>query len=148
MGVDGVGGRETMDDEIQRDWIATEGGATIGEPGPEGGRVLADSEWADPDDPEDADARLTLEEDGLGFRTVAVLYGGWYSRSDWFLNRADADQALETLRNDLEGLATMIPFEGEPDIPERVKVLLDAATQAHEKRLPGAQDPSAARTGR
>lgn len=137
-----------MDDEISRDWIPTEGGATIGEPGPEGGRVLADSEWADPDDPEDADARLTLEEDGMGFRTVAVLYGGWYSRSDWFRTRQEGDHALEILRSDLERLAAMIPYEGEPNIPERVKLLLDAAFEANEKTLPGAQDPSAARSGR
>jgi hypothetical protein len=141
-------GKVEMHDETTRDWIATEGGATIGEPGPEGGRVLADAEWADPDDPEDADARLTLEEDGLGFRTVAVLYGGWYSRSDWFFNRSEADQALEILRTDLERLAAMIPYEGEPNIPERVKLLLDAAFEANEKSLPGAQDPSAPRTSR
>ncbi len=141
-------GEVEMDDETPRDWIATEGGATVGEPGPEGGRVLADAEWADPDDPEDADARLTLEEDGLGFRTVAVLYGGWYSRSDWFLNRSEADQALEILRTDLERLAAMIPYEGEPNIPERVKLLLDAASEANEKPLSGAQDPSAPRTSR
>ncbi len=137
-----------MDDETTRDWIATEGGATIGEPGPEGGRVLADSEWADPEDPEDADARLTLEEDGLGFRSVAVLYGGWYFRSDWFPTRSAADTALETLRMDLERLAALIPYEEDSGIPAKVKALLEAAEAAQEKALTGAQDPSGLRPGR
>ncbi|MFM7320802.1 MAG: hypothetical protein ACKO5K_04665 [Armatimonadota bacterium] len=127
-----------MHDEIARDWIPTEEGATIGAPGPEGGRVLADSEWADPEDPEDADARLTIESADEGFRVIGQLYGGWFHRIECFPSLAAAETGAEWFRATLERLAGMIPYEEDRDVPRKVRELIAAAESSLTAPVPGA----------
>jgi len=126
-----------MDDDTPRDWIATEGGATIGAPGPEGGRVIADSEWADPDDPEDADARLTIESAEDGFRVIGQIHGGWFRRFEKFTDLAAAEAGAEWFRATLERLSGMIPYEEDRDVPRKVRALIEAAEASMSAPIPG-----------
>ena len=128
-----------MDDETPRAWIPTEGGTTIGAAGPEGGRVVQDVEWADPDDPEDADARLTVEVSGEATVVVAQLHGGWMRRVERFATSTSAEQGTQWLRTELERLAGMIPYEEDRDVPRKVRELLAAVDDSLAIRLPGAE---------
>ena len=71
-----------MDDEPQIGlWYSTNGGRNIDALGPENGYILRDEELGDPEEPEDADARITLEHgrvENPGFFVTAQLYGGWF----------------------------------------------------------------------
>lgn len=117
-----------MNDE-DRAWYPTEGGETIGEMGPEGGTIVADAEWGDPEDTEDADARLTIERDGAAHVLTAQVYGGWLYLTKSFGSLADAERAADALRPDLERLSAMIPMEDERDVPRKVEALLKAAAE-------------------
>ncbi|MGC4043852.1 MAG: hypothetical protein QM758_08590 [Armatimonas sp.] len=100
------------------EWYPFENGETIGHRGPEGGRVVSDEELGDSEDPEDADARLTLESDGENYtRTIANLYGGWM----YLVVERDV---VEELRIELERLSGLIPMEDERDIDGKVRTLL------------------------
>ena len=50
------------DEDYEPTWYAYEGGATINEVGPERGLIVRDEEFGDPEDDEEADARVTLEQ--------------------------------------------------------------------------------------
>jgi hypothetical protein len=110
-------------------WYAYDGGATVGGRGPEGGVVLRDEELGDPDDPEYADARLTLErmtaEDR--FAVTAVLYGGWLGHTARFANEAAADSAYDAMSEELENLADLIPDETDKNVEAGVRALNEAA---------------------
>jgi hypothetical protein len=80
--------------------------------------VVFDEELGDPDDPEDADVRLTVETDDEGrFQTVANLYGGWLYLI------APGDSRSE-LRPELERLADLIPAEDDRDVDQKARTLL------------------------
>jgi hypothetical protein len=107
------------------EWYAFESGASIGRRGPEGGRVVLDMELGDPEDPEDADARLTLETDGESVaRVIANLYGGWLYLVAERKSEADARTAFDELKPELERLSDLIPVEGDRDIDARVGTLM------------------------
>ena len=117
-------------DEIEYAWYSTDGGRTVGRRGPEGGHIVADAEWGDPDDDEAADARLTIERaDAGGFVITAQLYGGWlyFSRPTETLDQAEA--LADRLRDDLTRLSDQIPEEDERDIPRKVAALNQAIAE-------------------
>ena len=118
-----------MDEQDEPGWYPTEDGATIGQAGPEGGIIVADEEWGDPEDWEDADARLTVERDGDAFLLTAQVYGGWLYLTRRFGSLADAERAADALRPDLERLSGMIPMEDDRDVPRKVEALLHAAAE-------------------
>lgn len=115
------------------EWYAYEGGVTVGKRGPEGGVVLSDEEWGDPDDPEDADARLTLERGLETFSVVANLYGGWLYVVAPRADEASAHAAREELRAELERLSALIPMEDERDVKGKVQVLLSACAEVESR---------------
>jgi hypothetical protein len=128
-----------MSDEIEQQWYPTERGATIGQLGPEDGYVLRDEEFGDADDPEAADARLTLEQgraDKPGFFVTAQLYGGWLYLVAVRAESSDADGVYDALRTELEGLAGLLPFDDDRDITGKV-ARLNAAIAALEAQYPG-----------
>jgi hypothetical protein len=101
-----------------REWYPHEDGETIGQRGPEGGRVVFDEELGDSEDPEDADARLTVEADDEGrFRTVANLYGGW-------LYLIAEGSVAAALKPELERLAALVPDEDDRDVDQKARMLL------------------------
>jgi hypothetical protein len=110
-------------DERERSWYAMDGGATIGQRGPGKGTVIADAEYGNPGDTEDADARLTLERlpDGS-----FVLTGQVYP---WAFGQAVAstddiaDVVAEQMRKRLEMLAMSIPDEDERDLVQKATTL-------------------------
>jgi hypothetical protein len=107
-------------------WYPFESGETIGRRGPEGGRVVLDIELGDPDDPEDADARLTLESDGESYaRVVANLYGGWLYLAVERRSEVEGQVLFEELKLELERLSDLIPMEGDRDIDARVATLMN-----------------------
>ncbi len=103
-----------MDEE--QTWYPYEGGVTIGKPGPLGGHVTRDEEWGDPEEPEDADARLTLEAVAGGYAVTANLYGGWLQETARFTDEAAALAAHEATREELTRLAALIPDEEDRDL--------------------------------
>ena len=122
------------------EWYPYEQGTTMGQAGPEGGTVLRDEEYGNPDDPEDAHARLTLERaanGGAGYVLTATLYG-WM-----FVTRPEADQAqaegtYTAMRAELERLSTMFPYEEDgPALIQKKAQDLTAAIADFESRYGG-----------
>jgi hypothetical protein len=110
-------------DERERTWYAMDGGGTIGQRGPGKGTIIADAEYGNPGDTEDADARLTLERFTDG---TFVLTGQVYP---WAFGQAsartedEADVVAELMRKRLELLATSIPDEDERDLVQKTATL-------------------------
>ena len=105
------------DDEIVESiWYSTEGGRTIGQLGMESGIILRDEELGNPEEPEDAEARITLEQGRVGnpgFFVTAQLYGGWLFLTVRREAKPDAEAIYDTLHAELERLAGIMPYEGE-----------------------------------
>ena len=111
------------DDEFAESlWYSTEGGRNLGRPGIEGGYIQRDEELGDPLEPEDAEARITLEQKGVEsplFYVTAQLYGGWLFLTVCRPTKTEAEAIYTELRAELERLASLLPFEEEPDIEIR-----------------------------
>jgi hypothetical protein len=111
------------DDEFTESlWYSTEGGRNLGRPGIEGGYIQRDEELGDPLEPEDAQARITLEQKGIDdplFYVTAQLYGGWLFLTVGRKTKTEAEAIYTKLRAELERLASLLPFEEEPDIEIR-----------------------------
>ncbi|MBC8103596.1 MAG: hypothetical protein H7Z41_13545 [Cytophagales bacterium] len=125
-----------MDDEAGS-WYSYEGGDTINDLGPEGGYVLRDEELGDPEDLEDADARLTLEQgraDNPGYFLTANLYGGWMYHVVKRSTEAEAATLYEAFKPELVNLAAQIPMDDDRDVPRKVQLLLEAVA-AFEQRF-------------
>ena len=103
-------------DERERSWYAMDGGATIGQRGPGKGSIIADAEYGNPADTEDADARLTLElqRDGTFILTGQVY--PWAFGQAVAATETEADEIAEHIRKRLEGLAAAIPDDDERDL--------------------------------
>lgn len=116
-----------MDDESpQRIWYSTNGGRNIDALGPESGYILRDEELGDPEEPEDADARITLEHgrvENPGFFVTAQLYGGWFFVTVHRSTQADVEALYAALRSDLETLAALLPYEGERNMESKLATL-------------------------
>lgn len=105
-------------------WYPYEAGETIGKRGPAGGRILRDEEWGDREEPEDADARITLETLPAGDFAVTVnLYGGWLQETARFADEPGASSAYAKAADDLSRLADFIPDEDERDIAGAIGTL-------------------------
>jgi hypothetical protein len=118
-------------------WYPYEDGDTINDIGPEGGYVLRDEEYGDPEDPEDADIRLTLEQgkaDNPGFFVTANLYGGWLYQVSKHTSEANAVAHYEAAKPEMIRLAEMIPMEDDRDVQGKVQKLLEAVAD-FEKRF-------------
>jgi len=130
-----------MNEDNGYQWLPYDNGRTVGVYGPEGGFVLRDEEFRDPDEPEDADARLTLEQlpvslagSGPAFALTATLYSGWLMHPWRVGDEATARAAFDATKPELAALAAMIPDEDDRDIAARVETLNRAAeafTRAH-----------------
>jgi hypothetical protein len=132
-------------DEYKPTWYPYENGTTIGEIGPEGGYVLRDEEYGDPDDDEDADARLTLEQgkaDNPGFPLSATLYG-WLFHVVRCDTQSEAEAAYSAMRSELEALRELLPYEedGPKKIEKKAAILLEAIT-AFETKFPVSESVS------
>jgi hypothetical protein len=107
------------DDEIAESlWYSTEGGRNIGQLGIESGYILRDEELGDPQEPEDAEARITLEQgrvENPGFFVTAQLYGGWLFLTVRRETQPEAEALYDTLRAELERLSGKMPYEGQRD---------------------------------
>lgn len=105
------------DDEIIESlWYSTEGGRNLGKPGIEGGYIQRDEELGNPEEPEDAEARITLEcvaDEPRHFFVTAQLYGGWLFLTVRRETLPEAEEIYDTLRAELERLAGIMPYEGE-----------------------------------
>lgn len=106
-------------DDRERGWYAMDGGGTIGQRGPGKGTIIADAEYGDPGDTEDADARLTLERlpDGTFVLTGQVY--PWAFGQSAAATEAEADEIAELIRKRLEVLADAIPDEDERDLLQK-----------------------------
>ena len=125
------------EEEFTTVWYPYDGGATVGEVGPEGGMVVRDQELGDPDDDEDADARLTLEQGRAarpGWFLTATLYG-WMFHTHQAADEADAVAKFTQLTEELTALAGLLPYEDDRDVPGKVRRLTEAV-QAFEARYP------------
>ncbi|WP_395092255.1 hypothetical protein [Armatimonas sp.] len=104
------------DDSIESIWYSTEGGRTLGQLGMESGLIQRDEELGDPLEPEDAEARITLEQgrdEAIEFFVTAQLYGGWLFLTVRRETKPAAEAIYDTLRAELERLARLMPYEGE-----------------------------------
>ncbi len=132
------------EDEGQYGWYPYEAGGTVGGPGPQGGLVLRDEELGDPEDPEFADARVTLERlnDAKGgaepFAVTAQLYGGWLQHSARYASEGDATAAYEEMLPELENLSDRIPEETDKDIEGGVRALNEAVAAFVARFMPPA----------
>lgn len=87
-------------------WIAFEGGATIGHTGGEGGEIRKDEECPD-------GARITLEQDtllGAPFGITCVVYG-WLVQTRFFADEPTALQQYEVMKPALAEIAALVVAE-------------------------------------
>lgn len=116
-----------MDDEPQVGlWYSTNGGRNIDALGPESGYILRDEELGDPEEPEDADARITLEHgrvENPGFFVTAQLYGGWFFVTLCRSTQAEGEALYDALRRELENLVALLPYEGDKNVASKVETL-------------------------
>jgi len=127
------------EDEWRAEWYPYESGATKDEIGPAQGYIMRDEELGDPDDSEDADARVTLEQgraENPGFFVTATLYG-WLFHTAYFPNEVEGNAGYETIKVELTALADLIPYEedGAKRIQEKAQQLTEAVA-AFEARYP------------
>ena len=118
-------------EESTGEWYPYETGETIDTLGPESGLILRDEEYGDPDEPEDADVRLTLEQgraDNPGFFLTANLYGGWMYHVARRSTEAEGIALYNAVQPELERLAGMLPMEDDRDIPGKARLLQEAIT--------------------
>ena len=88
------------------DWIAAEGGATIGHTGPEGGEIERDEEHPD-------GARITLEQDtllGVPFAITCAVYG-WLVQTRFFADEPTAVQQFGAMKPALAEIAGLVVAE-------------------------------------
>jgi len=119
-------------------WYPYAGGYTLDTIGGAGGYVRRDEELGDPDDPEEADARLTLEQgrvDAPGFVVTATLYG-WLFHTMRCATEAAATAAYDAMRTELTAMSNLIPYEedGAKRVAEKAEKLA-AAVAAFESRF-------------
>lgn len=120
MGRSGYGNamnnNSSADEEYEGEWYPYENGATMGQVGSENGYVIRDDELGDPDDSEDADARLTLEQgrvDRPGWRFSATLYGWMFQVHEMPAETPEADalRVFDEMKAALTRLAGLLPYE-------------------------------------
>jgi len=109
-----------MDERI---WQTYEDGATIGQTGLVGGIITRDEELGDPEEPEDADARVTLEALPDGFAVTVNLYGGWLQETARFESESGAQSAFDAAKPALFHLADRIPGEDDAEMDAAVEAL-------------------------
>lgn len=119
---------EIDEEEVLGIWYPYEGGTTVGEPGPEGGTLLRDEEYGNPEEEEDAHARLTLERNAPDRYTVTATLYGWMYLVRPVPTEPDAARDYETLRAELERLAELFPYE--EDGPALVEQKTNDLTEA------------------
>lgn len=114
-------------------WYPHEGGRSIGQPGWEGGVIRHDEELGDPDDPEDADARLTLERlssdaGETSYALTCSLYG-FMAQTFFFGEEKAATTAFDAAKPEMERLAALIPYEedGAAEVQRKAQALEEAA---------------------
>ena len=118
------------DEEYRPEWYPYLNGQTVGETGPEEGYVLRDEEYGDPEDDEDVDARLTLEQgkaDNPGFPVTATLYG-WMYHTVRYPTEAEATTAYDAMKAEIERLRELLPYE--EDGPKKIQQKAAALTEA------------------
>ena len=110
------------------EWYAYEAGQSIGRRGSENGVILRDDEYGDPEDPEDADARITLERVGATpeYAITCGVYG-WMFHTRFFESEEAAQAAFDLIKPELERLAGMIPYEEDRDVEAKAKALGEAS---------------------
>lgn len=127
---------DSNEEEELGEWYPYEDGDTINKIGPEGGYVLRDEEFGDPEEPEDADIRLTLEQgrvENPGFFVSANLYGGWMYHVVRRESEAEAVALYDALKPELERLAGMLPYEGDRDIEGKARSLIEAVEELQQR---------------
>ena len=110
------------------EWYPYEAGRSIGRRGSENGVIVRDHEYGDPDDPEDVDARITLERGGAT-APYAITCGvyGWMFHTRFFESEEEAQAAFDAMKPELERLVGMIPYEEDRDVEAKAKALGEAS---------------------
>jgi hypothetical protein len=124
-----------IEEEYEPSWYPYEGGITIGEFGPEKGFILQDEEYGDPEDDEDSDARITLEQgraDNPGFFLTAALYG-WLFHTYRCESESIAKEKYVEIKAELEQLTELLPYEGERDVSGKSDILVKAVSDFEKK---------------
>jgi hypothetical protein len=103
-------------DERERSWYAMDDGATLGQCGPGKGTIIADAEYGNPADTDDADARLTLERQRDGTFILTGQVYPWAFGQMFAATETEADGIAELIRKRLEVLSSAIPDDDERDL--------------------------------
>jgi hypothetical protein len=93
------------------DWIALEGGSTVGAIGTEGGTIVRDEEHRD-------GARITLERTATRF-AITCGVDGWMVHTRFFAKEDEAVAAYEEMKPALVEILSRLPGE-EDDIESAV----------------------------
>ena len=131
---------DSDDNDFAMEWYPYEEGQTINIIGGSNGYILRDEELGDPEDPEAADARVTLEQgraENPGFFVSATLYG-WMFHVARFAQDSAGNAAYAAIKEELTTLSALIPYEedGQKKIQEKAARLTEAVA-AFEARFAG-----------
>jgi hypothetical protein len=101
-------------------WTAFEDGASIGQPGTEGGVIVRDDDhpWG---------ARITLERsaDAVAFAITCGIYG-WMMHSRWLPTLEQAESEFAQMRDAISAILEMIPLSSNPQADEKMRAAGDA----------------------
>ena len=110
--------------ELEQTWYPYEAGETMGKRGAAGGQICQDEEWGDSEEPEDADARITLETlHEAGWAVTVNLYGGWLQETARFSEALLALKSYEAAKSELARLSEFIPDEDTRNLTGAIETL-------------------------
>ena len=99
------------------EWYAFEDGASIGQPGTEGGEIVRDDEhpWG---------ARITLER-GAAAVPFAITCGiyGWMMHTRWLPTLDQAESEFDQMRDAISEIMEMIPLSSDPLADEKMRAV-------------------------
>ena len=100
-------------------WLPFDGGASIGEPGSDGGAIVRDDEYR-------GGARITLERGGFAAFSITCGVYGWMMHSRYFAALPEAEREYAAMQPELAAIVDALPLQADPDTDAKT----DAASAA------------------
>jgi hypothetical protein len=105
--------------DVSPRWYPFDRGFTVGQKGSEEGTILSDEENVD-------GARITLERDGQTPFSITCGIYGWMLHTYLFSDEMSASDALEEMKESLDGIVQMLPCVDDPELESKARAVQNA----------------------